>query len=476
MSGDLEVTGGAGGVFARAEDMLRWADLLDAAGDQLGETARRLGALAADPQLLQAAVLCPGEVAAATGVVLAAGSGPGGALSVSISVELTARVLRTAVETYRRLDEELARLVELHASATGFALGSTAPLLAVGAMSSPLLMALLTARRDDLLAGAEESIYDDPWMAEALTRMAPGMVQGGAFSVAGLLGPGGWALLVSATDGNWPTSDYEGAVLGLIALGRLAGALQDTGRFQVGRVTDAPGREIQLSRTNFLRTLFAEQQELGRATAEVQVIRVDGAGPRPSYVVQIPGTQAWDPVRGDNPVDLTTNLHLEARSATQMQHLVEEAMRRAGIGPDDPVMLAGHSQGGITAASMAADPGFRSRYDVRSVVTGGSPIGRFDLPEEVSVLSLEHEQDIVPMLDGAANPDRPHWVTVRRDLPPGATDEEPVLASHGTDRYLTTAELVDSSTDPSIEAWRQANADFLTGKATPTRYQIEPDR
>lgn len=474
MTGELDVGGGAGGVYARAEDMLRWADLLDVAGDELGETARRLLALAVDSRILKAAVLCPGEVSAATGALLAAGSGPDGALPVSLSLELSARTLRTVVETYRQLDEELARLVGLHAQATGFALGTATPLLLLAGASSPLLTALLLAHGDALLVEVEQSIYEDPWLAEALTRATPGLVQGTAFSVASLLGPGGWALLVGATDGNWPTSDYESAVLGLIALGRLAGSFQDTGAFQVRRAPGTPVQELDLTPATFLRTIFAEQERLGAATAQVQVIRVDGTDPRPSYVVQVPGTQAWGPSRGDNPLDLTTNLHLEARSTTQMQALVEEAMRRAGVGPDDPVMLAGHSQGGITAAALAADPGFRSRYDVRSVVTAGSPIGRFDLPEDVSVLSLEHEQDVVAMLDGSANPDRPHWVTVRRDLP--ATEEGgSLLASHGTDRYVDTAALVDSSADASIAAWRRANEVFLTGTGTAVRYQITPE-
>lgn len=105
---------------------------------------------------------------------------------------------------------------------------------------------------------------------------------------------------------------------------------------------------------------------------------------------------------------------------------------------------------------------------MRSVVTGGSPVARFDIPDDVSVLSIEHDQDVVPMLEGRENPDRPNWVTVERD----ASDSE-VLAQpdkgytvgevHGTAVYAETGAVVDRSDDPSVAAWREANAQFLAG-------------
>ena len=52
---------------------------------------------------------------------------------------------------------------------------------------------------------------------------------------------------------------------------------------------------------------------------------------------------------------------------------IKEAMNAAGIAPGEAVEFAGHSQGGIMAAQLAADPGVRARYNVVSVVTAGSP-------------------------------------------------------------------------------------------------------
>ena len=157
-----------------------------------------------------------------------------------------------------------------------------------------------------------------------------------------------------------------------------------------------------------------------------------------------------------------------------METQVADAMSRAGIGPDDPVMLTGHSQGGITAAAMASDPALRDRFHVTSVVTGGSPIGHYDIPEDVSVLSLEHAQDVVPRLDGTDNPDRPSWVTVSRDVSDDPGAERDLAAAHGTAGYARTGAEIDVSSDASIEAWRETNRAFLDGEATATRYQVVP--
>jgi hypothetical protein len=213
--------------------------------------------------------------------------------------------------------------------------------------------------------------------------------------------------------------------------------------------------------------IFQQQSVLGGDAAEVQIVQVIDGNGTPSYIVQIPGTQEWGPQRGSNPFDLTTNVRLMAGDSTLIQQQVAEAMRRAGISPGDPVMLTGHSQGGITAAALASDPAFRHEFAVRTVVTGGSPIARFDIPADVSVLSLEHGQDAVPMLDGRKNPDRANWVTIDRDL---GTVQDAVLpvpsvgAAHGTEVYAQTGALVDVSDDPSVQVWRDRAQRFLSGQ------------
>jgi poly(3-hydroxybutyrate) depolymerase len=78
-----------------------------------------------------------------------------------------------------------------------------------------------------------------------------------------------------------------------------------------------------------------------------------------------------------------------------------------------PVMVAGFSQGGITAGAFAQD--YSSQYNIQQIVTAGAPIGRFDIPSSVHVLSYESTADPVPRLDGTNNPTGSNWQTVHAD-------------------------------------------------------------
>jgi pimeloyl-ACP methyl ester carboxylesterase len=198
-------------------------------------------------------------------------------------------------------------------------------------------------------------------------------------------------------------------------------------------------------------------------------------------VVVVPGTQDWSPRGGRNPSDLTTDVLLMAQESSLLAAGVEQALtaaqRDAGrLGLADPVLLAGHSQGGIAAAALAADAGFRQRHRVTHVVASGAPIARIPVPPTVSVLALEHRQDAVPRLEGERNADRRGWLTVSRDLEP-----DPVArsagAAHGSALYRNTAALADASGSGSLARWRLGSAGFLAGDAhgTPTvrDYRVE---
>jgi hypothetical protein len=102
----------------------------------------------------------------------------------------------------------------------------------------------------------------------------------------------------------------------------------------------------------------------------------------------------------------------------------------------------------------------RARFRVTHVLTVGAPIGAFRVPDGVQVLAVEHTDDVVPRLDGRANPDRSGWVTVRRTVhAPGVAAD--AVAAHDLDGYRRTMALADRSTDPSIRAYRSGLAMFL---------------
>ncbi|WP_149203664.1 hypothetical protein [Actinotalea subterranea] len=466
----IEVSGGAGGMGAVYQDLLAQAGILDDAGDEVRRWSDDVAKVAFDDSVLAAALLCPVEAAA---VGIAVGVATTSLLTVSTTLEATALVLQASVETYQFFDAAQQAAMEALHQVGGYALGMALPgLLASGALllaTNPVLtgtLALMIARDPDaVMNGAMETLFENPWLMEELTKTAPWLIQGLASQL-----PGGPLLPYLLSGGSWPTTDYEQAVGGLVSVGNLFGAFQDEGDFEVQSVGAGDG-----AAPTSVAEIFEQQSMLGKDAnhGQIQVTRVVDADGNESFIVQIPGTQEWSPARGDNPVDLTTNVQLMSGQQTLLQEQVAQAMRDAGVDPGEPVMLTGHSQGGIACASMASDPSFTREFTVRSIVTGGSPIARFDIPPDVSVLALEHDQDPVPMLEGRENPDRPNWVTVERDVS-GVEGLHGPGDAHGTGVYQSTGAQVDSSNDPSIRAWQEQNERFFTGDATVDRYQITP--
>ncbi|HSO65859.1 MAG TPA: hypothetical protein VLQ78_12240 [Ornithinibacter sp.] len=489
----LDVHGGAGGLAADYADLRSQAGVMRDAGSDLLDRVGRVSGVAVDGDLLAAALLCPDLVPGVEAAVLMAATGPDG-LTVRGGMLLTSGTLLDAsVTTYERVDEASADALDALRAAGGFAAGLLLPgAVLVGGLgavvvSNPALAALLAsyAGSGRLPADLQRTLYDNPWLMEALTRSAPGLAQGAGFSLSTLLGPHGPGIVSALTGGHWPTLDYEDAVAGLIGLGRLGGAFADTGTFTVA---DDPSSvvDVRWSQGSAIEDIFTQQTlmddgltdaESGRS-GQLRIITVTQPDGSTAYVVQIPGTEDWSPSRTGNPVDLTSNVTLMTGEDSVWRQTVIDAIRQH-VPEGAPVMLTGHSQGGITAASIASDPDIVRELDIRSVVTGGSPIGRFDIDAGVSVLSVEHEQDPVPMLDGTGNPDDPNWTTVRRDLPEELATTDGVTSpgtAHGSAVYAGTGAMIDGSDDPTIDAWREQNEMFFpdSGQASAARYDVDP--
>lgn len=135
------------------------------------------------------------------------------------------------------------------------------------------------------------------------------------------------------------------------------------------------------------------------SNGDVRITRIDNGSGTPAYVVSIPGTETWSPAAGATGRDLTANLELVAGNPTAAAHSVQLAMQQANIPAGAPVMLVGHSQGGIIAATLASDPSFVERYGVTNVLTYGAPIDHVAIDPSVRVLQVQHGFDVVPRLD-----------------------------------------------------------------------------
>lgn len=242
---------------------------------------------------------------------------------------------------------------------------------------------------------------------------------------------------------------------------RMVGLLRD------GRAAPAEPAPVDAAsrvRIHDLASLVTSQSLLsgGSTVRVVQVPQPDGTA---AWIVQIPGTVSWSPLAGEMPNDLTADLELLAGRAAALTVGVVDALRQAQRaagreGHGDPVMLTGHSLGGIAAAAIAGTPSAREGLNITHVVTVGSPVAHLSVPDDVEVLSLVHTGDVVPHADLAANPDRLTWTTVHRDVSGHAA-----LAYRETSRLASMA--IQAGSEPSLTRWASTATPFLGRQASP---------
>lgn len=455
MSGGLSGHGGAGGVTARYDDLLSAAGLLDDAADTLRQRGGDANSLILEGALAEAALLCPLEVVQVEGAATSAGLLPGSATWLGVELEAFSTVVEFSVEAYREVDQAMADLDDAFHDALGWAAGTG---LGGAILTNPLAVLLLGGAaylgKDELM----ELLHENPWLLESLIQSSPGLIQGLLLT---LLGPGA----IIGSDGNWPTTDFEQAVLGLQAFAQKFGLLHDTGEFPFEPTTVREGTDLS-SLTAMADAEWTYAYHVDADGNPVPRIVVSQVGDPPSYVVHIPGTEVWDPQRGSNPYDLTSNITLMSQA---QQAAIAAEVSRIVEGLDGPVMLVGHSQGGIIAAAVATNPQVSDQ--IQGVMTMGSPVATFDIPDHIATLSIENAHDAVPMLDGQPNPDQPNWTTITYD-----DTSTNIADAHSQQQYVDAAAAIDSGgltgdVRDSLEQWQAQNSQFF-GTATTTIYEL----
>ncbi|MCT2150203.1 hypothetical protein M3D48_06165 [Dermabacter vaginalis] len=173
-----------------------------------------------------------------------------------------------------------------------------------------------------------------------------------------------------------------------------------------------------------------------------------------TYVMYMPPTQidmkkekAWDGTAG-NSRDWASNLGIMAGMDVTTMKNARAALEAAGVPKGANLMLVGHSQGGLAAASLASRSDFNGQdgYNVTNVITYGSPVDAFTPAQSnTKVFAIAHKQglrtyaesilggpsrsgisftvDPVPLLDlgGLGRPHSPQVTNI--DLTP-ATDHD----------------------------------------------------
>jgi hypothetical protein len=206
---------------------------------------------------------------------------------------------------------------------------------------------------------------------------------------------------------------------------------------------------------------------------EISVSFVHGTDGRRRAIVDIPGTKSWNPEPVGDVTSVGTDILAISGRTTSYEKGVFAALHDAGVDGDTDVMLVGHSEGGIVAVDAARDAALSGQFRITHVVTAGSPVGRLarSLPERVSLLSLENGADVVPDLDGVANPDRRNVTTVRVHDERGS-----VGANHNLDGvYLPEAAAADAAHDRSVDAFVRG-ADGFLGASTMTTHAYQVTR
>jgi hypothetical protein len=488
-----------GSIVVAFDDIDRVAASIRAHAEFVRSRVPRVAGAASDPDFLASLPLSPFTGVQAEGAVLSAAGG----LAVQATTwEAVAVISATVVTTYRLAEDALTKAAaSLRAAGSLVVLGGGAIVGVKAAADSfvagfgdefveslvPGLLTTLDGYREKpeqmlggsalfgvLFASNVVSAFEmKDTFAHAILRMESSLGATGPLYDDILR-----ALIVSGNTFGFFVDRHAKLGPSAVSKGDLANRSRESAK---GRSTAIYGREAAFNLDpeghivpSDIPSLFASGRQIddiGRKEfATIRVITcTDDDGGIVGHIVQISSTQSFSLSRESAPNDLTTDLHaMEGASQTELAESVLEAMRSAGIhsGPDEPpILMAGFSLGGITAAALASD---NSGYNIQQVVTAGSPIARFEIPKSVGVLAYEFEQDLVPALDGRPNPAR--WNTVQNNAPTlGTEDTRKVIlpdAAHDLDRYARMAAgHPNAGSDPGI-------AKYFDGHLTVNDYYV----
>ncbi|MBA2955342.1 hypothetical protein GON03_13470 [Nocardioides sp. MAH-18] len=420
----IEVTGGSAGLAARYDAVGAMAGDFETAAARLLELAGHDTAAAADGDLLGTAALAPVTFAEAQAALAAAG---GTLVSAAASWETDALLVRAALQGLRASDALADAAIDELDRRLGAAVGITVRAVAPALVATvAVLPPEARERLDDRLQGW---VLDHPGVVQHV-------VNGGGGALAGAAGVPALAL-----GGRQAT--------------QLLAALYDDGRPVVHTRPDlsvpaggTPPRSVAdvVRHLREVAALSVGADSSGNGTIEVQTL--DPGSDRVRHVVYLPGTDdiATLPWTQDEDVrDAGEDLHSAAGHLTAYQRGILQAMHDAGIRPGEPVLLVGHSLGGMEAAALAAH---RTGFAISDVVTAGSPTAQVGgYPDGVHVLSLEQRGDVVPLTDGADNPDSVAQTTVVLD---SGEPAETIGTRHDYAQYVAGAAAVDAATSTSV--------------------------
>ncbi|MDR6905879.1 hypothetical protein J2X63_001565 [Agromyces sp. 3263] len=194
--------------------------------------------------------------------------------------------------------------------------------------------------------------------------------------------------------------------------------------------------------------------------AQIRIERY-GTADDASWIVYVGGTVDLGLTAGEQPADMTSNLHgiaddtaidalrLAGADSGAGERAVRAALDEAGAAPGDRLLAVGYSGGGVIAAKLAGD----ADLNVVGALNLGGPVASAPLRDGVGVVSLEHEEDLVPATGGAGH-SSPEFIAVSRSVLDTDREYAGMLPAHELARYRATAAAVDRSEDERLVAFR----------------------
>lgn len=197
--------------------------------------------------------------------------------------------------------------------------------------------------------------------------------------------------------------------------------------------------------------------------AHVEVLRHVNTAGKVSWTVNIRGMETFAS-GGKNTLGMQTNLQAVAGMRADQEIAVEKALE-----------LVGHSQGSAVATSLAADPVFTRKYNVKSVLAIAGPTrpatARKAAENGVDVLFVRDTSDAVPGLDGnAVDPQLPSLVA--------DTTDNPARVPHSMENYQRILAEAEKRHVPYLQSWnaRRNSALGLDRGATTKAYEFFAER
>ncbi|MFT4246320.1 MAG: hypothetical protein QM571_07435 [Micrococcaceae bacterium] len=206
------------------------------------------------------------------------------------------------------------------------------------------------------------------------------------------------------------------------------------------------------------------------------------------WIIYIPGVQhfklnAYHPNVHNIPNSVREFL---AKNETGHRETIKQAIKAAGIGIGDEVLLVGHSLGGMSAINLLSDDDFMQRYKTVGLITFGSPNKHKKLPEttRVPILRIENAKDPIPKFSNLKN-EQTRKIQDRVIIlypPCSAKDnnkQTSFIEPHDLKTYIKSVKKLDEDKNTNHIDQRKLNIvlkDFMNSAAYHTTFSYKHER